>query len=280
MSFDGIIDAHVHVWTPDVASYPLAAGYATERMCPRGFTAEEFLSIAKIHGVCRAVLIQMDFYGNDNAYLLETLRRYPQIFTGVAQVDEFGPDPSGKMCDLRRLGVRGVRIVPATYGDPNAFDSPGMNSMWRCAAAERMAICPLIESVDLPALDRCCGRHPETTVVIDHGANIGGDGQFREGDINRLCELSRHENVYVKISAFYYLGQKSPPYDDVVPLIRRLIESFGTRRLMWGSDCPFQLDPPNSFLDSLTLVRDRLDFVSTEDREWLLQRTAAGVFFS
>lgn len=32
------IDAHVHLWTPDVAHYPLAAGYKRENMEPRSFT--------------------------------------------------------------------------------------------------------------------------------------------------------------------------------------------------------------------------------------------------
>ena len=35
------IDAHVHVWTPDTAHYPLAAGYKKEDMKPASFTPEE-----------------------------------------------------------------------------------------------------------------------------------------------------------------------------------------------------------------------------------------------
>jgi len=35
------VDAHVHVWTPDTAHYPLAAGYKKEDMKPASFTPEE-----------------------------------------------------------------------------------------------------------------------------------------------------------------------------------------------------------------------------------------------
>ena len=37
----GYIDAHVHVWTPDVDHYPLAPGYKKEDMKPPSFTPEE-----------------------------------------------------------------------------------------------------------------------------------------------------------------------------------------------------------------------------------------------
>ena len=49
---------------------------------------------------------------------------------------------------------------------------------------------------------------------------------------------------------------------------------------MWGSDCPYQLTPPNNYADSVALVRDRIDFVTAEERDWLLRGTAESVFFA
>jgi hypothetical protein len=45
------IDAHVHVWTPDTAHYPLAAGYQKENMQPASFTPEELFKHTKPAGV-------------------------------------------------------------------------------------------------------------------------------------------------------------------------------------------------------------------------------------
>ena len=42
----------------------------------------------------------------------------------------------------------------------------------------------------------------------------------------------------VKVSAFYALGAKQPPYDDLVALIRPVYDAFGAQRLIWASDCP------------------------------------------
>ena len=48
---------------------------------------------------------------------------------------------------------------------------------------------------------------------------------------------------------------------------------------MWESDCPFQVDD-HRYVDSVALIRDRLDFLSNEDKDWLLRKTAEGLLFA
>ena len=43
----GAIDAHSHIWTPDVKRYPLASGFAPADMQPASFTAQELLAQAR-----------------------------------------------------------------------------------------------------------------------------------------------------------------------------------------------------------------------------------------
>ena len=83
----------------------------------------------------------------------------------------------------------------------------------------------------------------------------------------------------VKVSAFYALGLKQPPHDDLAPLIRQVYESFGPERLMWASDCPYQVGGQHTYKDSVDLVRERLDFLSRSDRDQILGRTAQKFFF-
>jgi predicted TIM-barrel fold metal-dependent hydrolase len=84
----------------------------------------------------------------------------------------------------------------------------------------------------------------------------------------------------VKTSAFYALGKKQAPYLDLGPMIRECRDHFGAQRLMWASDCPFQVDPGHNYHDSIALIRDRLDFLSADDKEWMLRRTAEKVFWT
>lgn len=273
----GIIDAHVHVWTPRQDEFKRLPG--EQNYPPASFTPEEYLALARPAGIDRAVLIQMSFYGFDNSYMLKAMRDYPGVFSGVAVVDARAPDVEATMRELKRQGVRGFRIVPGA--SPQTWlDAPGMVRMWRCGAAEQLAMCPLINPDALPSVDRMCQRFPETPVVIDHLARIGVGGQIRDADVRQLCALAKHRHVYVKVSAFYALGAGQPPYTDLAPLIRRVFEDYGPRRLMWATDCPFQAQGIHTVQASVDLVRRHLDFLGDEDRAWMLERTAAQVYFA
>jgi predicted TIM-barrel fold metal-dependent hydrolase len=48
------------------------------------------------------------------------------------------------------------------------------------------------------------------------------DGKIREADVRALLELAAYANVYVKVSAFYALGRKQTPHEDLPPLARRV----------------------------------------------------------
>ncbi len=276
----GYIDAHVHVWTPDTTKYPLSAGYRRDEMRPASFTPSELLALARPCGVARVVLVQMSFYGFDNSYMLDSMRTHPGVFSGIAVIDEYAASPPDEMRRLTAQGVRGFRIYPRNLPVDRWLDSPGMAAMWKCGASERLAMCCLVSPEALAAIDRQCGKFPDTPLVIDHFARIGVDGSMREADITQLCGLAKHKNTAVKVSAFYALGKNRAPYLDLAPMIRRLLEAFGRQRLMWATDCPFQVQNGHTYRDSIELIEKRLDFLSADDRQWLLRKTAERMFFS
>ena len=82
------IDAHSHIWTPDTKAYPLGPGYRRFSMKPPSFTVAELQANMKQVGVNRVVLIQMSFYGFDNSYMLDAIRKHPGMFSGVAVIDQ------------------------------------------------------------------------------------------------------------------------------------------------------------------------------------------------
>jgi predicted TIM-barrel fold metal-dependent hydrolase len=277
------IDAHSHIWPAEVDKFPLAPGQTKKDLDPPSFTDEELMKLARPEGVGRVVLIQHSVYHLwDNSYLLDAVRRHPKAFRVQGMVDDHKPDPGAAMKKLLPLGVTGFRITPFVRTkdeQPRWLDTPGMAEMWKTGAETRQAMCLLINPADLSATDAMCGKHPDTPVVIDHFARIGADGEIRDDDVKALCRLARHKHTHVKVSAFYALGKKKPPHDELVPMIRRLLEAFGPKRLMWASDAPYQTQGVNTYRASIGLVRDRLDFLPKADREWLLARTAEAVFF-
>jgi predicted TIM-barrel fold metal-dependent hydrolase len=275
----GFIDSHVHVWTNDFQHYPIAKQYKPQDMEVKTFFVEDILRHAQPEGVSRVGLIQVRFYGFDNSYMLEAIRRFPNVFRGTAVIDWNGTHPDEEMRALAKRGVRGFRIRTDGVPMPKFLEGEGVEKMFRCAAKERLVIALLLSPEYLPVVARKCERFPETPVVIDHMAGVGGARPFAEGDVQALCALAKYPEVKVKISAFYGEGAKRPPHDDLAPYIRRYYDAFGPHRLMWGSDSPYQL-LKETYEDSISLVRDRLSFLSADDKRWMLRKTAETTFFT
>ena len=279
----GYIDAHAHVWSDDLDKYPLGSWATKADMKPRTFTADELLAIVKPHGVDRVVLIQhAPLHGYDNSYILDCARENPGTFSVVAMIDERLPDLKERLRDLRNEGARGIRIGPTKHADrtlnadpPNWLKAPGQQLLWKHAAELGVAVCPLLGPKFLPTLDPMCEQFPDTTVVIDHFGHID---MSKPETVVSLTRLARHPNVYVKVSAFYKFGDKKAPYDDVEPMIKRMDDAFGSHRLMWASDLPYQLNPGNNYEDAIGLMK-QLSGMSARYAAPMLSGTAGKVFF-
>ena len=281
-----VFDAHVHIWTPDIAKFPLSPGFY-----PKDFgkipsiTAEELMAHSKPAGVTVINLVQMTWYGLDHTYILDVIRRYPRNFVGTGIVPAFSDatlaSPDLTMVELAKGGIYAFRLL-GRKNAPGApaqwMDHPGYEKMFTAAARHNLALSFLMGPDDLPELDRMCTRHPDAPVIIDHICRIGVSGQIEEAAVAALCKMARHRRVMLKVGAFYALGAKREPYTDLLPLIRRVVSAFGPERCMWESDAPFQIQKPHSYAASVALIRDHADFLSASDKRHILFNTANRFF--
>jgi predicted TIM-barrel fold metal-dependent hydrolase len=286
----GYVDSHSHLWSPDRGRYPLRPGASEANVVPKGFTPGEFFSHARAEGVNRVVLIgHTGHFGLDATYLTDLIKARPGEIAAQAFLDHADPNVTTRMAELKRQGVKAFRLRLLDPWQSEFPDSHPIMKAYQFAAAQQLAICPLTNPDWLPQLDRLSAMFPATTMVIDHFARIGVDGfgrmppvpgTIKPTDVANLVKLARHPSTYVKISAFYALGRRTPPYDDMIPMIKELLGAYGPERLMWGSDSPYQLTSPHTYKASIAVVRDLLDGLSEGDREWLLRKTAERVFFT
>ncbi|MGE3806619.1 MAG: amidohydrolase [Gemmataceae bacterium] len=275
------IDAHVHVWTPDTAHYPLAKGYEKKNMQPASFTPEELFKHSKPAGVNRINLIQMSFYGFDNRYMLDMMALYPKVFVGTAVIDPHQEKPEEEMTALGKKKVRAFRIHPRLSKLPAErwLQVPGYERMFAAGAKNNQAMSCLIDPDCLPELDRMCKKYQETPVIIDHLCRIGANGTIADKEVDALCAMAKHPRVLIKVGAFYALGKKKPPYLDLAPMIKKVVAAFGAKRCMWESDSPFEV-AKGDYQASIDLVKNKLDFLGDEERTWLLRKTAEQFFFA
>lgn len=279
-----VVDAHVHIWTPDIQRYPLAPRWRTSDMDPPSFTPEELLAQCRPAGVERINLVQMSFYEDDHRYLLDAVARYPRTFSAtglLADVASEDARPLEHVQELWEAGVRAVRLVGGSL-DGRGKDwmaHPHYEALYRFGAEQGLILSFQVNPTDLSEINRFCRRFPETPVVIDHLARIGLDDTKVDAATRMLCDLARHPHVRVKVGAFYALSRTGPPYLDLLSLIERIVASFGPERCMWESDAPFQAQPPHDYQSSLRLLRDHAHFLSPSDKEQILRKTAESLFF-
>ena len=223
----------------------------------------------------------MSYYEFDNRYMLDMIKLYPDRFVGTAIVDPLADDPGTAMRGAAAAG-RARLPDPAAVQQAAAGDAGwSRQAITPCSPRRRetgQALSCLIDPTASPRSIGCAGSYPDDQVIIDHLGRIGVDGHDPRRRRPGPLRLATHPSVFVKVGAFYALGKKTPPYLDLAPLIRRVVQAFGARRCMWESDCPFQV-VSHRYEDSIALIRDRLDFLSKDDRDWLLFRTAEQTLF-
>src|SRR5688572_2002058 len=83
-----VIDTHMHVWTNDTQRFPFAHPYDAKFKPPAlAGTVEMLLAEMDSHAIDQAVLVQVIYYGWDNRYVAECLKRHPRRFRAQGLID-------------------------------------------------------------------------------------------------------------------------------------------------------------------------------------------------
>ena len=226
----GAVDAHCHVFGPG-AVFP----YAPQRKYTPGDAPKEALfELRDLLGFTRNVIVQASCHGSDNRALVDALIAAGDDARGIAVVEH---DVSkAELANMHASGVRGVRfnflkrLVDATprehYAEIAQKIIPlGWHVVIYFEAPELEDLTPFITS--LPA-----------TVVIDHMGRPDVDLGPEHAQWRRFIALmDAHPNLWVKVSGPERLSKIGPPYDDVVPFGRALVERYPDR-VLWGTDWP------------------------------------------
>jgi len=85
---------------------------------------------------------------------------------------------------------------------------------------------------------------PKVPMSIAHFAYQPASAGVKAPGFHALIELARRGNTWIKISGANRVSARDlPPYDDVKPMARALIEA-APERIMWGTDWPH----PNKYV--------------------------------
>ena len=250
----GAVDAHCHVFGP-AAVFP----YAPQRKyTPADAPKEMLFALRERLGLSRNVLVQASCHGADNAAMLDVLQADREGTRGVAVVDHQITD--AELAVMDSAGVRGIRFnfLPRLV-DPTP--KPMLEALARRIARLGWHILVYFEAALLEDLTPFLLSLP-TPVVIDHmGRPDVAAGVDAPGFV-AFQRLMEDDKFWVKVGCPERLTVAGPPYDDVAPFARALVERFEDR-VLWGTDWPH----PNmkSHVPDDGLLVDRIPVIAPTD---------------
>lgn len=234
------IDSHHHFWRYNDAEYGWMNQPGMERI-RRDFLPADLLAQTRAAGVDGVVSVQARQTLEETDALLAFAEQHDFIRGVVGWVPLVSLSVETNLAGYAaRAKLKGVRHVLHDEADDDYmlrddFDR-GVSAL-RAAGELRYDI--LIFERHLPQSIRLVDRHPNQVFIVDHVAKpkikAGVLSPWREN----IRELGRRQNVYCKISGMVteadwnaWTPEQLRPYVDVV------LEAFGPRRVMFGSDWP------------------------------------------
>ncbi|NOZ66810.1 MAG: amidohydrolase family protein [Alphaproteobacteria bacterium] len=226
----GAVDAHCHVFGPS-AKFPYAPN---RKYTPCDAPKERLFALRDFLGFERNVIVQASCHGRDNAALIDALRDAGGLARGVAVVD---PDISDEK--LREMHDAGVRAVRFNFVKRLVDSTPKQVFL---EVAERIAklgwhIVVYFEAPDFEDLIPFLQRLP-TIVVVDHMGRPDVSKGVDHADFQRFVTfMAENQNIWTKVTCPERLSLTGPPYGDVIPFAKLLVERF-PNRVLWGTDWP------------------------------------------
>jgi L-fuconolactonase len=271
------IDAHHHFWKYNPVEYDwIDDAMAVIR---RDFLPADLQQEISQAGVDGVVSVQARQIVEETEWLLRVAAENDFIQGVVGWVPL--RDPSvGKI--LKKLAVhpklRGVRHVVQAEADDRFILRGDFNRGIKLLGQFGLAYDILVYERQLPPTIEFVDRHPDQVFVLDHVAKPRIRDNLLEPWRKNIRELARRENVYCKISGMVTEADyKLWTEDQLKPYLETVLEAFGPRRLMFGSDWPVCLLACTyaRWLETVSRFTSRL---SANDRAWIFGKTAVKAY--
>jgi L-fuconolactonase len=263
------IDAHQHFWRYNADEYD----WIDDSMAGlrRDFLPEDLKTELQGAGFDGAVAVQTRQTLEETRWLLELAGSFPHVLGVVGWVDLRSPDVRSQLAKFagnpKFLGVR--HIVQSESNDRFLLQPEFLQGI---AALEEFDLTYdiLIYPKHLPVVAEFVKRFPRQRFVLDHLAKP----QIKSGSLNSwdagIRVLAENRNVFCKLSGLVteadWENWKPSDFESYLDVA---LESFGSDRLMIGSDWPV-CTVAGSYSQVMNLVMDYLSRYPDDVREAIL----------
>jgi L-fuconolactonase len=282
------IDTHVHVVSDHRDRYPLdppevavppGVDPETARVPwfeDRAVNCEDLLKEMDEAGVDGAMLVQAySAYRYDNRYAVDCAGAHPDRLKAAVIVDVRSEPASAVEHWIGKRGAAAIRLFlqQDSAGWLLAAES---EPAWEAVASTGCVVFLALFRQQLGLLPEVLERHHQVRFVLDHCGFPDLSGGPGYPNARELLALSRAPNLYLKLSTQVFKGAEGAgrSAEEVTDM---LVDTFGSRRLMWGSDYPASSD--GAYRPSVELGRRACAGLREPDRLNVLGATAAGLWW-
>ena len=268
-----IIDAHQHFWKFD----PIRDSWINDDMkiIQKDFLPGDLEILFKENGIEGSVVVQSDQSEKENEFQLKNAEQYDFIKGVVGWIDLQADDLEEKLIYYKQFKkLKGFRH--ALQGEPQrdfmlspAFKR-GIGMLHTFGFTYDLLIFPdqLVYAKDLVE------EFPDQFYVLDHMAKPGIKNKKIDEWKKDILALGAYENVYCKISGMVTEADwKNWASDDFIPYIDVVVNAFGTKRIMFGSDWPVCLAAA-SYKKMKEIVDNYFSFFSKNEQKDFYGKTA------
>jgi L-fuconolactonase len=271
------IDSHHHFWKYSAEEYPwIGDSMAALR---RDFLPEHLKAEIAAAGIDGVVSVQARQSVRETEWLLSLADVNPFIKAVVGWVPLARPDVRDTLAALAaNPKFRAVRHVVQDEPDDRFILGGDFNRGVSALRDFGLVYDILIFERQLASSIEFVDRHPKQIFVLDHIAKPRiGDSAIEPWRAN-IRELARRPNVYCKVSGMVteadwktWSAEQLRPYFDVV------LQAFGPKRLMFGTDWPVCL-AASGYSRWVEVVRKFSAGLSADEQEWLFGKTAVQAY--
>jgi L-fuconolactonase len=236
------VDAHQHFWSIARGDY----GWLSPECGPlwRDFGPRELEPLLAAEGIVRSVLVQAAPTVAETEFLLGIARRERSVAAVVGWAPLDAPDGAEIVARLARdPKLKSLRPMIQDLPRDDWMLDRALDPAIAAMIENRLAFDALVKPRHLRALVRFVERHPRLRVVVDHAAKPAiprrpetwsGFAAWRDA----LRELAAAPQVHCKLSGLVTEATAGWTTDDLKPYVDCVLETFGARRVLWGSDWP------------------------------------------
>lgn len=258
-----LIDAHLHIWSLARGDY----GWLTpdEGTLFRDYTLHDMDAICAANGVDAVVIVQAAATLAETEYLLEAEAQNERVSGVVGWVDIMSGDAIAQLDHFAsRSAFKGIRPMLHDMEDIDWIFQPDLSLLFRRMIALGLSFDALIRPCHMVTIAKLANHYPELPIVIDHAAKPGIAAQQWRSWADDLAALASHPNVSCKCSGLLTEAAPGAGENALRNYVDHIIDMFGQKRVMWGSDWPMILTH-NDYRSWRTMARALVPPVMHDD---------------